>query len=297
MKRILLSLLVLISFPICNAFAGSDFLLVLLQSSNDKKANARAYVKQARYLIEQNKYTDAKIKIEKALNLDPNNIETKQLLDSCLILKQSSSSPSSLPITTTSKEHPFSVSKDSLIFGASGGTDTITVSSSSDWVVLTKPDSWGHLTRNDNYLTLKVDKNTSASTRYDFFSIKSGSTELRIFICQRESAQFKKTVNSSNPGYGSNAISIKNSKGSITLYDHKTIAYGSYLGGSKNGKAYGLGKITYLKRHIIDERDPERRNAEEGDYIIGEFYDNKLVHGKWYDKDDNLKGSIIIGRQ
>lgn len=83
----------------------------------------------------------------------------------------------------------------------------------------------------------------------------------------------------------------------ITAKDSNANIYGNYVGEMKDGMAHGMGTMTYVKRHLIDERDPDNRIAEVGDYVTGEFYQDKLVQGRWFDKDNNLKGSIIIGRQ
>mgnify|MGYP003301750239 CR=1 FL=1 len=69
----------------------------------------------------------------------------------------------------------------------------------------------------------------------------------------------------------------------------------TWTGEWKNGKAHGVGTYTYKVETLIDKRDPQKRVAKVGDYIIGEYHRGKLVQGRWYDKDNNLKGSIIIG--
>lgn len=70
----------------------------------------------------------------------------------------------------------------------------------------------------------------------------------------------------------------------------------AWTGAWKNGKAHGTGTYTYKVETLIDSRDPQKRVAQVGDYIIGEYYDGRLVQGRWYDKNNNIKGSIIIGR-
>lgn len=70
----------------------------------------------------------------------------------------------------------------------------------------------------------------------------------------------------------------------------------AWTGAWKNGKAHGTGTYTYKVETLIDARDPQKRVAQVGDYIIGEYYEGKLVQGRWYDKYNNVKGSIIIGR-
>lgn len=74
-----------------------------------------------------------------------------------------------------------------------------------------------------------------------------------------------------------------------------SIDYGKWSGAWKNGKPNGTGTMRYTKEHLIDSRDPQKRTAAKGDYIIGEFANGKLVQGVWYDSSNNVKGSIIIG--
>lgn len=74
-----------------------------------------------------------------------------------------------------------------------------------------------------------------------------------------------------------------------------SIDYGKWSGSWKNGKPNGTGTMRYTKEHLIDSRDPQKRTAAKGDYIIGEFANGRLVQGVWYDSANNVKGSIIIG--
>ena len=74
-----------------------------------------------------------------------------------------------------------------------------------------------------------------------------------------------------------------------------SLDYGKWSGAWKNGKPNGTGTMRYTKEHLIDSRDPQKRTAAKGDYIIGEFANGKLVQGVWYDSANNVKGSIIIG--
>lgn len=74
-----------------------------------------------------------------------------------------------------------------------------------------------------------------------------------------------------------------------------TLDYGKWSGSWKNGKPHGTGTMRYIKEHLIDSRDPQKRTAVKGDYIIGEFANGRLVQGVWYDSSNNVKGSIIIG--
>ena len=74
-----------------------------------------------------------------------------------------------------------------------------------------------------------------------------------------------------------------------------SIDYGKWSGSWKSGKPNGTGTMRYSKEHLIDSRDPQKRVAQKGDYIIGEFYEGKLIQGVWYDASNTVKGSIIIG--
>ncbi len=74
-----------------------------------------------------------------------------------------------------------------------------------------------------------------------------------------------------------------------------SVDYGKWSGAWKNGKPNGTGTMRYTKDHLIDTRDPQKRMAVKGDYIIGEFANGRLVQGVWYDSANNVKGSIIIG--
>lgn len=74
-----------------------------------------------------------------------------------------------------------------------------------------------------------------------------------------------------------------------------SIDYGKWSGAWKYGKPNGTGTMRYTKEYLIDSRDPQKRTAAKGDYIIGEFANGRLVQGVWYDSANNVKGSIIIG--
>lgn len=74
-----------------------------------------------------------------------------------------------------------------------------------------------------------------------------------------------------------------------------SIDYGKWSGGWNSGKPHGTGRMIYTEEHLIDSRDLQKRVAQKGDYIIGEFYEGKLIQGVWYDASNTVKGSIIIG--
>lgn len=79
--------------------------------------------------------------------------------------------------------------------------------------------------------------------------------------------------------------------------EYKNYGYSIYQGPLSAGKPHGVnGKMLYKRSHLIDSRDPKGRVAEPGDYVIGEFYEGHLVQGIWYDSNNQVKGSILIGR-
>jgi hypothetical protein len=71
---------------------------------------------------------------------------------------------------------------------------------------------------------------------------------------------------------------------------------GKYVGEMKNGQMQGLGTFYYGQHELISPRDMKKRYAEAGDYLIGEFYEGKVVSGKLYDSNNTIKEVIMIGR-
>lgn len=81
-------------------------------------------------------------------------------------------------------------------------------------------------------------------------------------------------------------------KGTLTL----NLDGNTYKGEVQKGKAHGLGTLYYLKSTQISPKDLKKRMAEAGDYVTGEFYEGALVQGKLFDKNNELKEIITIGR-
>ena len=73
----------------------------------------------------------------------------------------------------------------------------------------------------------------------------------------------------------------------------KNLGYATFKGSWPNDVN---GRMVFSSSHIIDSKDPKKRVAEAGDYVIGEWADGHLVQGIWYGADNNVKGSIIIGK-
>lgn len=77
----------------------------------------------------------------------------------------------------------------------------------------------------------------------------------------------------------------------------KDLGYAVFKGTLRNGQPDDVnGRLIFKTSHLIDSRDPKRRVAEAGDYVIGEFSEGHLVQGIWYGADNQVKGSVIIGK-
>ena len=95
-----------------------------------------------------------------------------------------------------------SVSPDNISYSYSGGTQTITVSTDGEWQISTATAGWGHTSINGNTITLRIDENTSSSSRTDYFVIKSGSKEKRINISQDGKPVTRLSVSTENVSFG-----------------------------------------------------------------------------------------------
>ena len=56
------------------------------------------------------------------------------------------------------------------------------------------------------------------------------------------------------------------------------------------------GRMVFKTSHVIDSKDPKKRMAEAGDYVIGEWSEGHLVQGIWYGSNNQVKGSVILGK-
>lgn len=73
----------------------------------------------------------------------------------------------------------------------------------------------------------------------------------------------------------------------------KNLGYATFKGAWPNDVN---GRMVFKTSHVIDSRDPKGRVAEAGDYVMGEWADGHLVQGIWYGADNQVKGSLLIGR-
>lgn len=73
----------------------------------------------------------------------------------------------------------------------------------------------------------------------------------------------------------------------------KNLGYANFRGSWPNDVN---GRMEFTKTHVIDSKDSKHRMASPGDYVIGEWSDGHLVQGIWYGSDNQVKGSILIGK-
>ncbi len=134
------------------------------------------------------------------------------------------------------KVYTLSVSSSSLSFPASGGTQTITVTSSQPWQIDVNTNSWGHLTKNGSQLTVKIDPNSNTSSRTDYFVVKSGNITRRVDISQA-AKENSLSVSSSSLSFpasgGSQTITVSSSQNWKTYWVTASWIhvkeYGSYI--------------------------------------------------------------------
>lgn len=89
-----------------------------------------------------------------------------------------------------------SLSSQELTFEASGGTKTITVTTNGTWSIGTDLNSWGHLTKDGNTLRVRLDANSSSSSRTDWFTIKAGDVVKRVNVTQKGEIKPSATITS-----------------------------------------------------------------------------------------------------
>jgi hypothetical protein len=70
----------------------------------------------------------------------------------------------------------------------------------------------------------------------------------------------------------------------------------SYKGEVLNGKPHGLGTLYYTQSTLISSKDIQKRMADTGDYLTGDFYEGNVVSGRLFSKNNELKEVILIGR-
>lgn len=129
-----------------------------------------------------------------------------------------------------------------------------------------------------------VDTAVAAST-----SIKTDTVVVRDTIVQNNTTTISEKTSTKT------VVNTVSSKPKAATSGSVNLGYAKFVGPVSNGAPNGQGRMTFTTSHQIDSRDVKARIADAGDYVIGEWKDGKLVHGKWYGSDNNVKGSIMIG--
>jgi len=103
--------------------------------------------------------------------------------------------------------------------------------------------------------------------------------------------QSTKPVQSSKPAQTTKPVTQAPAKSSTS--GMKNLGYANFRGSWPNDVN---GRMEFKSTHVIDSKDPKGRMASPGDYVIGEWSDGHLVQGIWYGSDNQVKGSILIGK-
>lgn len=145
-------------------------------------------------------YDKAIAEYQKVLDANPNDTRVNGLQDTARRLKQEAN-PS------------LSVSKSSISFSSSGGTQKITVNCSMTWTLVDQTSSMCTVSRSGNEITITCASNSSSSSRNTYFTVKTtnGVKEQRVSISQSGN-----TYSSSSSSPSSTASYLNVSPTSIT---------------------------------------------------------------------------------
>lgn len=69
----------------------------------------------------------------------------------------------------------------------------------------------------------------------------------------------------------------------------------TFTGTIRGGYPDGYGTYTFKQARRIDMHDPEKRMAQKGDYIVGDWNNGHLNYGEWYGAGGVKKGFIELG--
>lgn len=115
-------------------------------------------------------YVTAKQSYQNVLDLNPKDTYAKTQIEECNKLF--------IPPTT------LTVSKESLSFSPSGGTEYITVLTNANSYSVSGLPSWTTVRKNTNNFTVECTANSSNSTRADYFVVTAGDKTVRVNISQ-----------------------------------------------------------------------------------------------------------------
>jgi len=77
----------------------------------------------------------------------------------------------------------------------------------------------------------------------------------------------------------------------------KTYSFGKYSGSLKNGIPEGEGTMYYTRHTQIAKHASNPYYAESGDVFVGTWGNGDIVNGKLFDKNNNMKATILAGRR
>lgn len=136
-----------------------------------KAQNCNSWLSEANNAFNARKYNVAKELYERIIESNPKDSYAKQQIDKCNQL---------LGLASTT----LNLSKPSLSFAASGGRESVIVTTNADiYSIQNKPD-WCEVERYTNYFVVKCSANTSTSERSAELYVSAGNKSVRLPISQ-----------------------------------------------------------------------------------------------------------------
>lgn len=80
----------------------------------------------------------------------------------------------------------------------------------------------------------------------------------------------------------SKPIQSFNSINSLATDDASELSYGKWSGATKQGQPHGNGTLEFTSRRLVSQFDRKATVANPGDYVIGEYNNGQLLHGRLY---------------
>lgn len=77
------------------------------------------------------------------------------------------------------------VSDNNIVFDSDGGSQEITIYTDGNWEISVNVADWAHLTKYSNSVVLRVPRNTSRSSRSDYFELRADSYTRRVNFSQK----------------------------------------------------------------------------------------------------------------
>lgn len=125
------------------------------------------WLKTANSYFSQQNFTDAKIYYQNVLNENPNDSHAKEQLEKC-----------------NNSLVTLRVSKTSLSFSASGGSETVTVTTEAETFSLSELPSWCTSKKNENSFVISCNENTRTIGRTGSVTVTAGNKSQKIRVSQ-----------------------------------------------------------------------------------------------------------------